>query len=399
MKTIDTKILTVIPVYNHGNTIVAVAERAIQHSQHVLVVDDGSKDEVAPLLLQPGIICIRHDSNRGKGQAILTAVEYAAQHGFSHIITLDADGQHNPEQIPDFMSNIMLHPDSIILGVRDFNSTAVPGSSRFGRAFGNFWVRIQTSVKINDIQSGFRAYPVHVLQNLQYLFRTFAFEDEVIVRALWAGVSVREIPVSVYYPDKNKRISHFRKLTDNVKLTILNTWLTVRSFIPWPHPQIRFENNQFYTIYQPVTVIKMLLSDRQQPWMLALAGGLGVFLGALPLIACHTLAIIYAASMLRLNKIVAVAASQLCAPPLVPVICIELGYYLRFGRFLTFQDAASLTNASLKDLGIMGLGRLMEWFIGAMIVGPLLAVITGIIIFVFSAYVRRMLLKSKAETL
>ena len=388
-------VLIVIPVYNHIETVRDVAVRSLEHHLDVLIVDDGSEGDVASVVSDLEVTVVRHDSNQGKGRAILTAARYAAENNKTHIITLDADGQHYPEQIPDFLKEIANYPDAMILGVRDFASSNAPLSSRFGREFGNFWVRIQTGVKVLDIQSGFRAYPVFVLEHLKYLFDTYAFEDEVVVRASWAGVSINEVPVKVYYPKGDERISHFQKFRDNVKLTILNTYLTIRSLLPWPHLQIQYKNGAFFTISHPLKIVKELLASQHRPSRLALAGALGVFLGTLPLIACHTLAIIYAASMLRLNKIMAIATSQICMPPVVPAVCIEIGYYLRFGKFLTFQNASSLTDTSFRELGFMGLERIFEWFLGSLILGPLLALITGAIVFVLSLSVQKTLLKAQ----
>ncbi len=389
------KILVVIPVYNHIETIHDVAVRSLEHHLDVLIVDDGSQDDVASMVSDLAVTVIRHNSNKGKGRAILTAARYADENNKTHIITLDADGQHYPEQIPDFLQKISNCPDAVILGVRDFASSDAPLSSRFGREFGNFWVRLQTGVKVRDIQSGFRAYPVFVLRHLKYMFDTYAFEDEVIVRSLWAGVSVKEVPVKVYYPKGDERISHFKKFRDNVKLTILNTYLTIRSLLPWPHLQIQYKNGAFCTISHPLKIVKELLTSQHRPSKLALAGASGVFLGTLPLIACHTLAIIYVASMLRLNKIMAIATSQICMPPVVPALCIEIGYYLRFGKFLTFQNASSLTDTSFKELGYMGLERILEWFLGSLVLGPLLALVTGAVVFVLSLSVQKTLLKTQ----
>jgi uncharacterized protein (DUF2062 family) len=216
------------------------------------------------------------------------------------------------------------------------------------------------------------------------MFRTFAFENEIIVRALWAGVSVKEIAIDVFYADKETRVTHFHKIRDNLKLTVLNTYLTIRSILPWPHVQIKYENGTFYDIRHPVKILKESLAKSDTPAKLALSASLGVFLGALPLIACHTLAIIYVTSLLRLNKIIAIAISQICMPPLVPALCIEVGYFLRFGKFLTLENFSSLSEVSFLELGHMGLQRLAEWFIGSLVVGSLLALVTGIIVFMLS---------------
>jgi glycosyltransferase involved in cell wall biosynthesis len=385
-------ILIVIPVYNHAATVRDVVSRCQKYLTDVLVVDDGSEEDVTALLDGLNVKVIRHELNRGKGQAILTAAHYARENNKTHILTIDADGQHYPEQIPDFIESVNKHPDSIIMGVRDFSASGVSFGSRFGRAFGNFWVRIQTGIKIKDIQSGYRVYPVFVLNNLKYMFHTYAFEDEVIVRALWAGVPVRELAVKVYYPAREKRISHFRKIPDNLKLTILNTYLTLRSIVPWPHLQIQYENGIYCTISHPLKILKELYGNRNHPMKLALAGSLGVFLGALPLIGCHTLVIIYVASHLRLNKLLAITTSHICMPPIVPALCIEAGYYIRFGRFITLENVSSLSDTSFLELGYMALQRLAEWFIGALVIGPVLAVICGIIIFILSLNIQKTIL-------
>ena len=386
------KVLVVIPVYNHSASIRDVVCRCMKYHSEILVVDDGSEQDVSTVLADLDVTIIRHERNMGKGRAILTAARYALDHHKTHIITLDADGQHYPEQIPEFIAAANEHPGAIILGVRDFNSSDVPFSSRFGRAFGNFWVRLQTGFRVGDIQSGYRMYPVFVLNNLKYFFHTYAFEDEVIVRGRWAGVPVKEIPVNVYYPDRVKRVSHFRKLRDNSKLTVLNTHLTLRSIIPWPHPQIQYENGEFSVISDRVKIIKELLVNSNHPYNTAMAGSLGVFLGALPLIGCHTLVIIYTASLLRLNKILAVATSHICMPPIVPALCIEAGYYIRFGKFITLKSFSSLSDASFFEIGYLGLQRLAEWFLGALLVGPLLALVTGIILFTLSLNIQKTVL-------
>jgi glycosyltransferase involved in cell wall biosynthesis len=385
-------VLVVIPVYNHSSSIRDVVCRCLKYHPDVLVVDDGSEQDMGAVLTDLGVTIIRHERNMGKGQAILTAAVYAMDHHKTHIITIDADGQHYPEQIPEFIAAANNHPEAIILGVRDFKSSGVPFSSRFGRAFGNFWVRLQTGVRVEDIQSGYRMYPVFVLNNLKYLFRTYAFEDEVVVRGLWSGVPVKKIPVKVYYPAHTNRISHFCKFRDNLRLTVLNTYLTFRSIIPWPHPQIQYENGEFFMIGDRLKIMKELLLNRNHPYKMAMAGSLGVFLGALPLIGCHTLVIIYVASLLRLNKILAIATSHICMPPIVPALCIELGYYIRFGKFITIRNISSLSDVSFFELGYLGLQRLAEWFLGALVIGPLLAVVASIVLFTFSLNIQKTIL-------
>jgi len=133
----------------------------------------------------------------------------------------------------------------------------------------------------------------------------------------------------------------------------------------------------------------MLLMERATPWGLACAVALGVFLGAVPLIACHTIAILVAAAILRLNRITAVAASQLCMPPVVPSLCIEAGHYLRFGRFLTLEGIESLRSASFLELGYMGVECLWDWCLGSLLVGTVLALLFGLATYVAARALRK----------
>ena len=131
------------------------------------MVDDGSETEVSGLLTGLDVTVVRHAQNKGKGVAILTGAAKADDMGYTHIITIDADGQHDASDLPAFVSAIEEKPDSIIVGNRDFERANVPGSSVFGRKFSNFWLRVQTGRSVQDTQSGFRAYPLSVIKSTQ----------------------------------------------------------------------------------------------------------------------------------------------------------------------------------------------------------------------------------------
>ena len=240
----------------------------------------------------------------------------------------------------------MKNPNAVYVGKRDFSSPNIPGSSKFGRTFSNFWFRVQTGKKIGDAQSGFRAYPVKVLNELKLSDKHFSFEVEVLVKAAWANVPIENIDISVFYPEKGKRVSHFSFLKDNLRLTHLNTRLTIRSFIPIPHRQILDSQNSElkFSIFKPLKSIRLLLSNNISPSRIALSGAVGMFLGILPIIGFHTLLILFISGFFRLNKIVSLGMSQFCAPPFIPAICIETGYFI-------CHDGKFLTELSLKTLG------------------------------------------------
>jgi len=373
----------VIPVYNHAGTLREVTRRALEVQSTVIVVDDGSTDGGIDTLQGLDMHVLQHRTNRGKGVAILTAAKASRRLGTTHIVTMDADGQHDPADYRQFVSLASCCPEAIIVGKRNFRGINVPAITRFGRHFSNFWLRVQTGQSIGDSQSGFRVYPLNVLERLKLRQPGFAFEVEVLVKAAWAGVELREVDISVHYPPPHERISHFNFFKDNVRLTLLNTKLTLRSFAPIPHQQI-LDSNSDRTIISarhPIQSLKILLAKNLSPGQLATAGSLGVFLGTLPLIGFHSIMILFAAGFLRLNKVVALGTSQLCMPPLVPAFCIEIGFFLRHGRFLT--------EISIQTLGYQGLERLFEWVIGSIILAPLLSAGMWAILFLTSFFVKR----------
>jgi hypothetical protein len=378
----DFRCAIVVPVYNHSATVREVVEKALKFTGNVIVVDDGSNNGVATRLQGLNARLLRHESNRGKGAAILTGAAEARRMGMTHIITIDADGQHDPGDAPVFLSVIHENPSAIIIGKRRFDAT-VPGLSRFGRAFSNFWFRIQTGHSIGDIQSGFRAYPLSVLERLNLRERRYSFEIETPVKAAWAGVPVKDVDISVYYPPRDKRISHFRLFRDNLRLTILNTRLTTRAMLPWPHHKLYGDPSEAdrISVLHPLRSLRILTQANLHPWALGLSAALGVFLGALPLVGCKPVIILGSASYFRLNKAVAFTASQICIPPFAPALCIEAGYFVRHGHFLT--------EISLKTIGYQALQRYFEWVLGFFVIAPLLAVVVGLGIYLLSAWMRR----------
>ena len=369
------KIFVVVPVYNHATSLRRVIEGVLQQHERVLVVDDGSSDGAVESLAGLPVELLRHARNRGKGAALLTAAHWGLAQGYSHMVCLDADGQHDPAELPKFFAEIAAHPQALIVGHRDFAQPSIPGASRFGRQFSNFWLRLQTGSRLKDVQSGFRAYPLLIFAGLNFWTRRYNFEVEVLVRSAWAGVDLRDVDISVYYPPADQRVSHFRGFMDNWRLTLLNTHLTLRSIVPWPHPKLlavpktQAGQRGRVSALHPLRSLRQLLREHSSPRQLSVSSAIGVFLGTLPLLFGHTVAILFACSFFRLNKPAAISSSQLCMPPLVPALCIELGYFMRQGEWLT--------EFSLQTLGYQAMQRLYEWFLGSLVLAPLLAGMVG----------------------
>ncbi len=371
------KTLLVIPVYNHGGFLKEVVRKGLATGLPLLVVDDGSTDRGTAELKDLDCYIITIAVNRGKGAAIMAGARFAADHEFDAIVTFDADGQHDPADAVKLISRAERQWPVIVVGAREMTEATVPKASLFGRAFSNFWVRLETGMDLPDTQSGYRLYPVRELLRLPLKSLRYDFEVEVLVRAAWARVPVDSIPVSVHYPPQGERCSHFHKLKDNFQLTCLHTKLVTRALMPWPHRPLIDVNDEAepgalprgLSLLHPVKLLKRLCREHTSTLELSVAVWMGLFLGALPLLACHTLAILYVTHRLHLNKLAAVTASQLCAPPVVPVLCIQVGYFLRHGSFLLELN---------WETGVVELHyRLWEWLLGSLLVGPLLGFVFG----------------------
>jgi len=374
----------VVPVYNNGATVKDVAIGCREHLAHVLVVDDGSTDvDVAALFADTEIVVLVHSENRGKGAALLSALEYVQERGGQWMVCIDADGQHDPDDIPKFFPLLRKKSSSIVVGARDFSGENIPGGSKFGRKFSNFWIKLECGADVSDSQSGFRAYPVELLSQMKLRGSRYDFEVEVLTKAVWHGLSIEEVPISVHYPPKAERVSHFNQWKDNVRLTGRHTLLVGRRLLPWPHKKlVKPDERDWKTLLlHPRRVLAMLLKENSSPVELGVAAGVGVLLATLPLIACHTIAILYVATKLNLNRLLAVNVQHFCAPPFVPLACIGLGFYLRTGAWIGRED--------LRDMASSLPQYFLDWLIGSLVLAPILAIIAGLLVFYISVVVRR----------
>jgi glycosyltransferase involved in cell wall biosynthesis len=218
----------VVPVFNHSATLRNVVDGVLEHISEVIVVDDGSTDaDIVKILDGLPIQIIRHEKNLGKGAALKAGARFALKHGGRNVIAIDADGQHDPMDLPLFLDLLSATADKIVVGKRDFASANVPFGSRFGRGFSDFWVSFETGLPISDSQSGFRAYPAEYLANFNSVFKSYAFETEILVRAVWDEYEIVNVDISVsYFPNGKMRISHFNPFIDNFRISLLHARLT-----------------------------------------------------------------------------------------------------------------------------------------------------------------------------
>lgn len=236
MMTVSKTHLVLIPSYNPGSKVYKTVSEARQYWSPVWVVVDGSTDGSTDKLLAMAeedaeLHVIVLSTNQGKGAAVLHGMNEAAQAGFSHVLTMDSDGQHPAERIPTFMATSIAQPFSMILGVPVFDTSA-PSLRVKGRQISNWWANLETLwMGIGDSLFGFRIYPIEPLRQImrkQLWMRHFDFDPEAVVRLCWRGVKPINLPAPVrYFSIEEGGVSHFRYLRDNVLLT----WMHTRLFI------------------------------------------------------------------------------------------------------------------------------------------------------------------------
>lgn len=226
--------LVLIPAYNPGDLLASTVRAARAQWAPVWVVVDGSTDgstaAVQDMAAQdPHLRVIVLPHNQGKGAAVLAGLQAAALSGFTHALTMDADGQHPAELIPRFMATSVSSPDAMVLGKPVFGPEA-PALRVQGRRLSNAWADMETlGMGIGDSLYGFRVYPVHALIDVMRstrFMRRFDFDPEAVVRLCWAGVRPINVDAPVRYlaPDEGG-VSHFKYVRDNLLLTWMHSRL------------------------------------------------------------------------------------------------------------------------------------------------------------------------------
>jgi 1-acyl-sn-glycerol-3-phosphate acyltransferase len=234
----DRKVCVVVPTYNNGRTIVNVLRRIAAIAPHIMVVVDGCTDDTREQLNQLADIpltVVDYTPNKGKGHALLAGFEKAKSMGYKYALTIDSDGQHFPEDIPQFIEAMQEHPGALIVGARNLQEKNMPGGNTFANKFSNFWFMVQTGINLPDTQTGYRLYPLRKLSGTRFVTSRYEAELELLVFAAWSGVELVSVPVRVYYPPQGERVSHFRPTADFSRISVLNTILCVVAvFYGWP---------------------------------------------------------------------------------------------------------------------------------------------------------------------
>lgn len=210
------RVLVVVPCYNHGRTLKAVLEGILNYTGSVLVVDDGSTDNSSDVALEKGVQLLTLYPNQGKGVAIRKGIEYGYKNGFTHILTIDADGQHPPVYIPEFIEKSIYNPEALIIGIRDYKGENIPWTSVIGGKISHKLTSWVSRSDIPDSTCGYRLYPIAPFLNYNFISTGYEFENEILIVARRLNLPILTIPVKVIYP-KN-RDSHYRLIRDSLSI-------------------------------------------------------------------------------------------------------------------------------------------------------------------------------------
>ncbi len=373
------KVCVIIPTYNNAATIGRVVKEVLQYTSNIIVVNDGSTDATENILsFIDGIITISYLPNAGKGMAIRTGFKKAIALGYEYAITIDSDGQHFAKDLPAFIHKIKTKGSALIMGARSMhNAENVPGKSNFGNKFSNFWYKVETGIELPDTQTGYRLYPLAALRTMQFYTRKYEFEIEIIVRLTWAGVPVTSVPITVYYPPKEERISHFRPLKDFTRISIVNTVLvTICFFYIWPRNFFR----KLFAIKNWKQELKNLLLKPNESNMKKSASiALGAFMGIVPIWGFQLTAGIALAHFLKLNKALVVLAAHISIPPMIPFI-VFLSY--KMGKPLVGNRAVDISFNKQFILSQMG-QNLEQYIYGSMLLAIAVGCVFGVVSYMF----------------
>lgn len=366
------KCVVVMPTYNNAGTIAQVISDVKNYADDVIVVNDGSTDNTASILASiEGVKVIDYPKNKGKGYALKLGLAKAYEWGYRYAITIDSDGQHYADDIPVFIEKIEEKPDSLLIGARNLTADNMPSKNTFANKFSNFWYKVETGEKLSDTQSGFRLYPLEKLQKIHLITRRYEFEVEIIVRAAWRGVNVENVPIKVYYPPVEERVSHFRPMKDFTRISILNTVLVFYAFLfyyPWKFLRmLTWENiKKFFD--------KHIIHSSDSNMRMAAAMGWGIFCGIIPIWGYQMVIAGVTAHFMRLNKVVAIVFSNISIPPMIPFILY--GSMVMGAWMLGMDNIFSLENISFDNV----FESLTQYIVGSVS----LAAVAGLAVFAIS---------------
>ncbi len=325
----------IVPTYNNAGTLHQVMSDVLHYTGRVIVVNDGSSDDTQRILAKfPNLSVINFPKNEGKGMAIRAGFELAVKMGYDYAITIDSDGQHFASDLPSFLEKLASEKSAIIIGARNLHQENMPGKNTFANKFSNFWFFVDTGIQAPDTQSGYRLYPLHLMKGMHFYGRKYEFEVEVLVRCAWKGIGIKWIPINVYYPPPEQRVSHFRPGPDFSRISVLNTILFLVAVLYIKPRDFIIHISKFKNVKDLLR--RHLYNKEESNRKKAASIGFGVFMGIVPIWGFQMAVALALAAAFRLNKALTIIASNISIPPMIPLI-IFLSFLL--GRFWVGSNA------------------------------------------------------------
>ncbi|MDQ8011289.1 MAG: DUF2062 domain-containing protein [Flavobacterium nitrogenifigens] len=366
----STNFCVIVPTYNNQKTLKKVLDSILDFTTNVIIVNDGSTDSTSEILKSYSQLTqIHHPKNLGKGRALRNGFRKALELDFEYAITIDSDGQHFAADIPVFLEAIQDEPNALLIGSRNMTQENVPKKSSFGNKFSNFWFKFETGIKLDDTQSGFRLYPLRLLPKRFYTNK-FEFEIEVIVRAAWKGIMVKNIPIQVLY-DPAERVSHFRPFQDFTRISILNTVLVTNALLYIkPRDFFRRAKKKGFKKF----FLEDILESNDSNFKKSAAIALGIFIGLSPFWGFQTILLFTFAALFRLNKVIAYLTSNVSFPPFIPFIVYAS---LQVGSIFVTSDTPLVLDSSITLDDIQK--NATQYIVGSLILATVSALSVGLI--------------------
>jgi glycosyltransferase involved in cell wall biosynthesis len=372
----------VIPTYNNEKTLEKVLSDILAYTGDVIVVNDGSTDSTSSVLEKfPHLTVISYASNRGKGYALKKGFNVAVRKGYRHAITIDSDGQHYAKDIAGFVAKMKESPDALIVGSRKLPKDRMRKGSGFANRFSNLWFRFIAGVDLPDTQSGFRLYPLHLIQNIRFYTHRYEFELEVLVRSAWKGILVTSIPIGVYYPSRDDRVSHYRPVKDFIRISLLYTVLALIALLyikPFGFFRTLTRENmrEFF--------LKNILHSQDSTARITVSVMFGVFMGIAPIWGYQLITAIALAYLFRLNKALVIVSANISIPPVIPVII-----YLSFltGSIVLGTGTHPVINYPITFEFVKS--NLIQYIVGSIILALIVSLFSGLCMFIILKWVRR----------
>lgn len=370
---INLKCCVLIPTYNNERTLNRVIDGVLKYTEHIIIINDGATDSTSDALKEyPKLEQIHFSKNKGKGIALREGFKKAHQLGYTYAITIDSDGQHYPENIETFVTEIEKSPNNLLIGDRNMAQEGIPKKSSFGNNFSNFWYTFETGVKLTDTQSGYRLYPLEQLAKLNYFTNKFEFEIEVIVRASWKGIAVKNVPIQVLY-DESERVTHFRPIKDFTRISILNTVLVLIALL-YIKPRDLFRKLKKKGLKRFFLEDFLQNSDSNEKKALSIA--LGTFIGISPFWGFQTALVIFLSVVLKLNKVIAFTFSNVSLAIFIPFIIYGS---FQVGAFILGTEPVINNIAEINIPNINFSAHLSQYLVGSFSLAIFLALLFGVI--------------------